>query len=364
MENNTVPQIRILHVVTVMDVGGIETTIMNYMRHINREAIQFDFLVHRSDKGYFDDEIKSLGGNIYHAPSFNLKNISAYNGFINQFFKDHKYDIVHSHLDALSYFPLKGAMNNGVKVRIAHSHVNGFDKNLTYPIRQVFKLMIPLSATHFMACSESAGKFMFGQRKFDILLNPIDINQFQFSQVVRNELREELAVDNKIVIGHVGRFDSAKNHEFILKLAGLLPSDKYCFVLIGTGILQDEIMQKAKSSKLHNILFLGVKDKVFNYLSAMDVFILPSHYEGLGIAAIEAQVNGLPTLVSDNVSRGVGITDNVQYLPLNVSEWVSRIEALQSTDRTVMNDEIKAYDIDVNTSWLTKFYLKLEAENK
>ena len=356
--------IRVLHVVTVMDVGGIETTIMNYMRHLDPTKVKFDFLVHRTTKGYFDDEIKKLGGTIHQAPSFSFKNIPVYSKFVDQFFKDHDYDIVHSHLDSLSYFPLKGAMNNDVKVRIAHSHVNGFDRNITYPIRQVFKKMIPQSATHFMACSQSAGEFMFGTRDFDILLNPIDINKFQFNLEKRNLLRDELNIGDKILIGHVGRFDTAKNHKFILELADALPNDQYHFILLGAGVLKDEIIQSAQDMNISNMTFLGIKDNVYEYLSAMDIFILPSFYEGLGIVAIEAQVSGLPAIISEGVSPSVAITSRVKSVPLNKGEWFDAITSTQLTDRLVMNQAIKEYDVDVNSTKLLHTYSKLVEENQ
>ena len=364
MENRTGKPIRVLHVVTAMNVGGIETTIMNYMRNLDHSEIQFDFLVHREGKAYFDDEIRSLGGTIHSAPAFNFKNIPVYSRFVDEFFKNHSYDIVHSHMDSLSYFPLKGAKNNGVKTRIAHSHVNGFDKNITYPIRTAFKKMIPWSATHYMACSESAGKFMFGNRSFSILLNPIDIQKFQFNVESRNLLREELYIEDKVVIGHVGRFDTPKNHKFILELAQVLPKEKYHFVLLGVGVLKTEIEQEAKSKNIANISFLGIKDNVYEYLSAMDIFILPSFYEGLGISAIEAQVNGLPSLISDHVSPSVIIGDNVHSIALNAHQWVSVIESIQFSDRNIINERMREYDIVVNSSRLQSLYSNLVRNNK
>lgn len=357
-------KIRVLHVVTVMDVGGIETTIMNYMRHLDQTQVQFDFLVHRDKAGYFDEEIRSLGGTIYYAPAFTLKNISKYSKFINQFFKENRFDIVHSHIDSLSYFPLKGAMNNGIKVRIAHSHVNGFDKNITYPIRTFFKKMIPLSANYFMACSDSAGKFMFGNRPFEVLLNPIDIDKFAFNQIMRDELRTELDIGDQILIGHVGRFGVAKNHRFILDLASKLDKNKYHFLLIGAGDLKGEIETSAKAQGITNITFLGIKNNVYDYLSAMDIFILPSFYEGLGIVAIEAQVNGLPVLVSNHVSTNVAITEQVQFIPLDKTAWSEAIELIQFNNRAVMNDSIQEYDIQINANKLLQDYLTLVEESK
>lgn len=356
-------KIRVLHVVTIMDVGGIETTIMNYLRNVDRSKVHFDFLVHRERTGFFDEEIKLLGANIYHAPAFSLKNMRNYSVFMNDFFKRNTYDIVHSHLDALSYFPLKAAKKKGIPVRIAHSHVNGFDRNLSLPLRELFKRLIPYSATNFMACSQTAGEFMFGKQKFDILLNPIHVDMFKFNKKNREELRSNLGFNKKIVIGHVGRFDIAKNHKFILEIAKELPSDVFEFVFIGDGVLRSEIMEEAKSLGLNNLRFLGIKEDIYTYLSSFDALILPSFYEGLGIVAIEAQVNGLPVFISEGVSPNVIIADNVFRLKLDHNTWVNRLSNVPNLIREESKFDFSIYDVDINSINLLNSYHRYLEEN-
>lgn len=210
--------IRVLQVVTHMNRGGLETMLMNYYRNIDRSKIQFDFLTHRpeNEKKDYDDEIRSLGGKIYHMPMLNPFSPS-YMKSLDKFFKEHKeYQIVHSHLDCLSAYPLKAAKKNGVPVRIAHSHNTSQERNLKYLIKDYSKRQIPKYATHLFACGQEAGKWMFGKHKFQIMNNAIDAKKFIYNEEVRMEKRKELGLEGKFVIGHVGRFNLQKNHEFLI----------------------------------------------------------------------------------------------------------------------------------------------------
>ena len=236
--------IRILHVVTYMGRGGLETMIMNYYRKIDRTKVQFDFLVHRDFEADYDSEIKRLGGKIYSLPRLNPFS-GLYLNALDKFFKEHKeYNIVHSHLDCMSCIPLKYARKNGVPVRIAHSHNSNQTKDKNYILKLFFKRKIKKYATDLFACSEAAGKWMFGTDNFKVLNNAIDSNKYVYSFETANKIRVDLGIDkNDFVVGHVGRFDPPKNHEFIIDVFNCLLSKKSDskLLLVGEGDLRSKI---------------------------------------------------------------------------------------------------------------------------
>lgn len=248
--------LRILHIVTYMGRGGLETMIMNYYRNIDRTKIQFDFLVHRQEKADYDDEILSLGGHIYHMPMLNPFS-KAYFNALDDFFDNHKYDIVHSHLDCMSAYPLKIAQKYGVKVRIAHSHNKSQDKNLKYPIKLLSKHLIPKYATHLFSCGKEAGDWMFGGNAYTVLNNAIDAEKYRYNCQIRNQVRDELKISKSdFVIGHVGRFAPPKNHPFLIDVFKSVhdKNRNSKLLLVGTGNGQSNIREKVDN--------LGLSDSV------------------------------------------------------------------------------------------------------
>jgi glycosyltransferase involved in cell wall biosynthesis len=349
-----------------MNRGGLETMIMNYYRSIDREKIQFDFLVHRNEKAYYDDEIESLGGKIYHISRLNPFSKSYKNALKNFLLNHPEYKIIHVHQDCLSGVILKVAKECGVPVRIAHSHNSNQDKNLKYLIKLYYKRIIPKYSTHLFACGKKAGEWMFSGAKFDILNNAIEAEKYTFSQEKRNQMRTALNIpDNKLVIGHVGRFSEPKNHCFLIKIfAEILKNRDALLLLVGDGELRPNIEAQAKQLGIYDkILFLGRRNDVYDVMQAMDVFVFPSLYEGLGIVVIEAQASGLPCLISNEVPTDAMLTDSVWQLPLNVlaTLWAQKINELKTLNRNNTLKQIKnhGYDIDDNVTELENFYLKL-----
>lgn len=359
--------IRVLHVVTDMNRGGLETLLVNYYRHINRAEIQFDFLVHRYNRAAYDDEIESLGGKIYRLPRLNPFSI-IYKRSLVAFFKTHpEYQIVHAHLDCMSSVVLKAAKECGVKVRIAHSHSSSQDKNMKYPLKLFFRHFIPKYATHLLACGKLAGKWMFGNAGFTILNNSIDSAKYTASPEKRKEMRNSFGIkNNEFVLGHVGRFSPVKNHRFILDVfAAIQEQCKAKLLLVGDGPLRTNIELEAKKLKLDDkVIFTGIRNDVPDLLQAMDVFVFPSIYEGFGIAVIEAQASGLLCFTSDGVPVECNVTGLVHQMDLRAgaSAWA---EAIIST----MHDNIRrsyrkeicdaGYDINDNSERLTIFYKSL-----
>lgn len=361
--------IRVLHVVTHMNRGGLETMLMNYYRNIDRSLLQFDFLVHREKRADYDDEIESLGGRIYRLPPLNPFNTN-YRKQLQQFFFNHQeYKIVHSHIDCMSAIPLKAAKKAGIPVRIAHSHNNNQDKDAKYILKLLYKRRIPQYATKLMACSQAAGEWMFGDREFDVLNNAIDAKDYRYNPKVREIQRNSLgiAVDD-FVMGHVGRFSPQKNHEFLIDIfAELVTKREATLLLVGNGDLCDHIYKKACQLGVEKrIIFAGVRNDVADLLQVMDVFVFPSHYEGLGIVAIEAQAAGLPCLISDGVPMECKKTDLVQQIPLSegAQAWATALMRVARTQRRDTYKEIKAsgYDIVDNTRKLQCFYQRVTVE--
>ena len=208
--------IRILHIVTYMGRGGLETMIMNYYRHIDRDKIQFDFLVHREFEADYDQEILELGGKIYHISKL-IPWSQSYKNELKKFLKKHpEYKIIHVHQDCLSSVALQCAKECGIPVRIAHSHNSSQDKNWKFLVKKVYMKKIPDYATELLACSKSAGEWMFQDHSFGIMKNAIDIKKYEISTMVSNVVRQEFDLKNEIVIGHIGRFAPQKNHRFLI----------------------------------------------------------------------------------------------------------------------------------------------------
>ena len=356
--------LRILQVVTHMNRGGLETMLMNYYRHIDRTQVQFDFLTHRPYDGDYGEEIKALGGKIYHLSRLNPFS-GRYKNELRQFLKEHpEYQIIHVHQDCLSSVILKEAEKCGVPVRIAHGHSSSQDKDIKYPIKMFWRLFIPKYATDLLACSNDAGKWMFRGRDFSILNNAIDAKLYEYRPQRKSEQRIKWGIpESEIVVGHVGRFSPAKNHTFLLdifyEIQQQIPSK---LLLVGDGELRADIEKKIADLKLQDkVIMTGVRSDVADLLQAMDVFVFPSCYEGLGIVAIEAQASGLPCLISDKVPIECKKTDLVRQISLNASAniWATAAIDAAKIDRRSTYEEIKnaGFDIAENARKMQQYYL-------
>lgn len=357
--------IRILHIVTYMGRGGLETMLMNYYRSIDRTKVQFDFLTHREFRADYDDEIEALGGRIYRLPNLNPFSRS-YLGALDRFFAEHtEYRIVHSHLDCMSSIPLKAAKKHGVPVRIAHSHSSRQDRDLKYPLKLLFKQGIAGQATQLFACGREAGRWMFGTDDFHVLNNAIDASRYAYDSQVRRTVRAELGIsDDALVAGHVGRFMAPKNHGFLLRIFAQLPGNAM-LLLVGDGELRAENEQLATELGIRDrVIFAGLRSDVERMLQAMDVFVFPSLYEGLPLSIIEAQAAGLPCLISDKVPIECRKTDLVTQLPQDASsaQWAEAVQSAAKTPRMDTLAQIReaGFDIRANAEWLQNYYLSFE----
>lgn len=320
--------IRVLHVVGNMGAGGLETLIMNWYRTIDRNKIQFDFLVHKESRAFYEDEIIALGGRIYHCSFLNDYNYIKYKRFLKSFFAEHnEYKIIHGHHSALGVFYLKQASKAGIPARISHSHIANFSKTARGLIKYGITRLFGKYANIHFACSKAAGNYMYGSRySFEVINNGIDVERFKYNEINRHNIRNNLNVNDKHVIIHVGRFHDQKNHSFLIDIFNevhKIDSDTV-LLMVGVGPLQKSIKNKVKELGLEdNCLFLNNRDDVQDLLSAADVFLFPSLYEGLPLTLIEAQTSGLPIVCSNTITLETRVTNNYYPLPLNMgsTEW-------------------------------------------
>lgn len=354
--------IRVLHIVGNMNMGGQETFIMNLYRKIDTNKIQFDFVVHSKIRGYYDDEIENLGGKIYRITPMH-KNLIKHCKELYKIFKSNKDYILHRHtcssVIAIELFVAKIA---GIKKIIVHSHSTRAT-NFKF-LNILFKPFMNKLTNIKLACSESAGEFLFGKKqKFEIINNAIDVEKYIFNEKIRKSIREEYDATNKFIIGHVGRFDKAKNHRFILEIFEdiLRKKDNSELWLIGDGVLKSEIEEIAKQKNIYQkIKFLGIKNNVNELMMGMDAFIFPSTYEGLGIVLIEAQTSGLVCTVSDRIQPEAIVTNHVNVLSLNdeIGKWSETILKTYKIERrkSIENKKIDDFKIENLVEKMEKIY--------
>ena len=362
--------IRVLNMFTVMDRGGAETMVMNYYRHIDRTKVQFDFLVHREQRGAYDDEIERMGGRIYRMCPIYPQNFSRYKRDLRAFFRAHpEYKIIHSHMSELGYFAFREAERQGVPVRICHAHnaPHGFDVKMI--MRTYFKKRMMPYLTHLFMCGEESGKWLYGEKnksRFIMLNNAIDAALYSFDASKREKMRQQLGLADELVIGHVGRFNLQKNHPFLLDVfAALLKKEPDAvLLLVGGGADLPKIQAKVQELGIaEQVRFLGVRSDVADLMQAMDVFVFPSLYEGLPVTMVEAQAAGLPCIISDKVPPECILTEGlVDVMPLSASPeaWAEKILAIRAVPRTDRRAEIAAHGFDITTEAvkLQEFYIK------
>ncbi len=371
--------IRVLQCFGRMDRGGAETLMMNVYRNIDRDKVQFDFVVHTTDKCAYDDEILALGGRIFRVPRYNGFNHLWYVSNWKNLFNSNKgnWQVIHGHMFTTASIYLRIAKINNINT-IVHSHNTSFDKGLKGIFKRILLRGITKYADTLFACSQKAGFWLFGKnvckkKKYYLINNAIDIKKYIFDELCRNKKRKELGIENKLVIGHIGRMDSnQKNHVFLLEIFSEICkiNDESILLLIGDGCLREKFEKKTSNLQLKDkVKFLGVRSDIPDLLQSMDIFLFPSMYEGLPIVLIEAQASGLKCIISSTITKEVEITNLIEFIPLDKSAKYWANKALQQCflkNRINTYSEIdKAhYGIASTVSFLQKYYLneKYEAE--
>ena len=365
--------IRVLHILHSMNRGGAENAIMNYYRHIDRDKVQFDFLLTEQSRCQFEDEIHSLGGKVFRVPLLTIKNPILYCRGVKSFLLSHpEYRIIHSHTSSKSFFPLWIGKECGIPVRICHSHASQSEHGARGMIRNLLKPILKRVATHFFACGQDAAIWLYGNKmvrsgRVQFFPNVIEANLFDFDAKVRTEIRRRLGInDATVVLGCTARFSEVKNHLFLISVfeefhKRIVDSK---LLLIGDGELRKEIENSIDLLNLHeSVIFSGTVSNVGDFEQAMDFFLLPSFNEGIPLSLIEAQVSGLHCYVSTGVPDESDKTGLVTFLPINEGAclWVKRIIDDLGYLRTSRYEDIVSagYDAKASARELGLFYWKV-----
>lgn len=352
---------RVLQVIGVMDRGGAETMVMNLYRAMDRERVQFDFLVHEQREGDYDAEIVSLGGRIFRAPRYNGTNGIAYRRCIRSLFASHpEWRVVHGHIGSCAPLYLSEAKRVGA-FAIAHSHAQNYGNGISgvafniaaHPVRRI--------ADYFMACSKEAGLDRFGSsivegNRFAIVPNGIDVASYACDERVHVEAKADYGLAGRPVVCHTGRLIPVKNHEFLLEVfARVVQSFPNAVLLLaGRGDLEEQIRARVNELGLKKaVFFLGVVDDVPRLLRAADVFVFPSINEGLALSVVEAQASGLPTIASTGVPELAVVSDRVCRMPLSsgveawATECVDKLRFSLSSERSDACDQVREHGFDI-----------------
>jgi len=365
MENK---KIKIAEIIGKYVGGGVEEIVYNYTSNLDKDIFQIDFIIDEDSLFIPKEKIEKAGINIIIVPPY--QKVWDYQKKLIKIFKENKYDIVHSHINALSVFPLRVAKKAGIKVRIAHSHstTNPKEKKKNL-LKLVLRKFSKLYSTDYMACTEFAGRWLFGDKTFEncevyVLNNAINIDKYQFDLEKRNSKRKELGLDDKtFVLGHIGRFVAQKNHSKLVDIFYEFQKNNKNskLLLVGQGPLMDSIKNKIKLLNIEDkVMFLGQREDVNELYLAFDCFVFPSLYEGLGMVVIEAQCSGLPCIASSEVPNVTNITNLVTFVSLEDSneKWCNEIKRIKN-DRKNYIKEIKesGYDINLETKKLMDYYI-------
>lgn len=394
MDNDS--RIRVLHVLGTTNIGGAESRIMELYRAVDRDKIQFDFLVHTSQDGSYSDEIRALGGKIYTLPRFKVYNYFRYRKAVRDFFEKHtEFCAVHGHMTSTAsiYLPVakKIYAKNNIKrsghelITIAHARSAGVDRGIKGIITKLIRKNLKNKADVCFTCSREAGIAVYGKKSVEegrvwTVPNAINCSRFKFDKNVRTEVREKLGLTDKFVLGHVGRFGFMKNHVYLAEIFAHVcrKNPDSALVLIGKGEEEETVREKIKrlgeemfgdSDFLEKrTFFLGNRFDIEAFYQAFDCFVFPSIFEGFPGSVLEAEASGLPCFVSDKVTGEVALSDNVYYLSIDEKpeKWAERIilsSAENDLDKRINeNDAIceaiskKGFDVESQADEMERFY--------
>lgn len=351
-----------LHIIGKLKIGGAETVAMNIYRHIDRHNFEFHYLVFGDSIDEYEEEVKLLGGKVLHIPRPRKGHLNFYQN-LNYIMSSYgPYDIVHSHTLFNSGIAMHAAKKNHIKIRVTHSHSiqNSVTSSFARKIYEaIMRKVINRNATHLIACSKAAGHFLYGRKAFDnrglMLNNGVDVEKFRYNEFFREEIRNNLKIIDRFVIGHVGHLIAVKNQMFLLEVfRHIYKKNKMAILLlVGDGSDREKLESAAARYGLKNsVIFTGNVNAVYKYLNAMDIFVFPSLYEGLPLAVVEAQANGLPCIISDAVPSDVQLTDIVEPFSLKKTpiEWAEIICEKRRKNSAEYAEKLKGVGFDVRAS--------------
>lgn len=399
--------------------SGVSSVVMNYYTHIDRNQIIFDFMVNEEVPESIKKKIEVYGSKIYQMPQLCLKNSIAYLKELDAFFKEHKaeYQIIHGHVPNASVFYLAVAKKHGIPVRILHSHnVRGADQFYKRVRNRILSLAGIQFANEYFACSRMAGEYLYGKhgkwiiqnwkkrlcgdnkKRIHILHNAIDIEKFFYNPITREDIRRKFDLEDSFVLGCVGRLCYQKNQEFLIEILSKLEQehDSYVLFLVGDGEEKKKLKRLAKEKKLvvedysnqnesrkkiqktkkNRVIFAGITDNVGSFLQSMDLFLIPSRFEGLSIVCMEAQMAGLPCIISEHLPEDVQIDSDICILPLKTELWILNIKRIKKQlneygqerrercKKKAMNAQKAGYEIKQAAVDLTSYYLNMNNSRK
>lgn len=365
---------RILHILDKISYSsGVSNVILNYYFHMNHSEIVFDFFINEPiEQKELSKKIKDTGSNIYVTTPLCLKNLYRYERELIKFFNKHsEYKIVHGHMPNLAFIYLKIAKSHGVPIRILHCHTTKGGTDFWKSVRNnIFKEIGVNYATDFIACSKESSNYLLGNKKKEciFLKNAIDIQKFKYDVQKRYMIRGKLGIRNQLILGHIGRFSTEKNHIFLLEILEELIKIEVNvkLLLVGEGKLREEIEHIVRIKQMQDyVLVVGQQKEVGDYLCAMDLFLFPSLFEGSPVSLVEAQANGLNCLVSDRITNEINISSLIEYLPISSKKiWVEKILSFtlsSNSFRKSLYDELRnnGYDINYESIRLENIYKEI-----
>lgn len=364
--------IRVLHNIASLHFGGAQAFLMNVYNNIDREKVQFDFVVTPEEKKDLYEQVEQMGGRIFVCPKYTGKNHFAYCRWWNDFFAEHpEYHVIHGHVRSTASIYLKIAQKYGL-VTIAHSHSTSNGSGISAIVKNIMQLPIRHTADYLFACSDKAGKWLYGEKatkqpNYRMIPNGVDLKRFAFHEEKRRQMRNQLKItEDTFVVGHIGRITVPKNHQFLVELFAAYHKEnpQSRLLLVGDGELFEAVQQQCTQLGIREaVIMVGSKTNTEDYYQAMDLFVFPSLWEGLPVSVVEAQANGLICLLSDVITRDVDLTDQVKYLSLNEkSRWINEIARACPKPRTAASPEnmkkLQPFDASVVAKQLQDFYLE------
>lgn len=367
MKKNEAP-IRIAQIMGKLWSGGVEMVVFNYYYAIDKTKIQFDFYYDADSTVEPPQDLIAMGARFYKLPPY--QKLPQYIRELRKHLKKKQYQIVHSHLNTLSVFPLFTAWTCNVPVRIAHNHSVPGGKEVKRDLLKYFlRLFSKTFSTDYFACSEKAGRWMFGNRVFDadqvfVVKNATDFERFKQSRKKTENLKKKLGLKDEFIVEHVGRFTYAKNHIFLLDVfSGIIDKKKNAvLLLVGDGELHQLVVDKVKEKGLEErVVFCGQVSDPESYYSLADVLVIPSLFEGLSLATIESQIAGVPAVVSDAIPEEAVISNGVRRLKLSDEEWVDTVLNI-ADKKVVLNEKSQEYNIEYAVKKLEGWYINKKNE--
>ena len=361
---------RILHIMGSADAGGIAAVVYNYMRFIDQDKFHFDFALTGGSLGMLGNKMIDAGAKCYYLPRIH-DGIKDFLSQLSKLLRREHFDAIHVHVNSNSWIALSVAKDEGIKIRIAHAHYAGKPESArNWIIMKLGHILNQRYATHLVGCGQLAGETVFGKsftrsKKHLVLPNAIDAGKFRYNQDVREEVRRELGIEQKYVIGLIGRLSAQKNQAFIMpvisKLHQLIPD--MVFMLVGTGedesILKDYCREHFMESY---VIFTGVRQDVYRIYQGVDVCLLPSLYEGFPVVGVEAIASGCPLLLSDCITHELSFGTYVKYLPLEEDAWLNALKSKpmnNNRDKGICEIKEHGFDIVDSSKILEHIYLDI-----